>query len=61
MWVLIRAITYSSLFIGVLLVFLPVRVLSWTGITPIPTIGVWQVRRNCWWPAWGPQSHCGAS
>ncbi len=43
MWVLIRAITYSSLFIGVLLVFLPARVLSWTGITPIPIIGLWQV------------------
>ncbi len=43
MWVLIRAITYSSLFIGVLLVFLPARVLSWTGIAPIPIIGLWQV------------------
>ncbi len=43
MWVLIRAITYSSLFIGVLLVFLPARVLSLTGVTPIPTVGVWQV------------------
>ena len=43
MWVLIRAVTYASLFIGLLLVFLPARVLSWSGITPIPTIGVWQV------------------
>jgi protein-S-isoprenylcysteine O-methyltransferase Ste14 len=43
MWVLIRAVTYASLFVGVLLVFLPARVLSWSGINPIPMIGVWQV------------------
>jgi protein-S-isoprenylcysteine O-methyltransferase Ste14 len=43
MWLLIRAVTYSSLFIGFVLVFLPTRVLSWSGIPPVPTIGVWQV------------------
>ena len=43
MWVLIRAVTYATLFVGVVLVFLPSRVLSWSGITPIPVIGVWQV------------------
>lgn len=43
MWVLIRAVTYASLFIGLVLVFLPARVLSWSGITPIPMIGAWQV------------------
>lgn len=43
MWVFIRALTYSTLFIGFLLVFLPARVLSWTGITAAPRIGVWQV------------------
>lgn len=43
MWVLIRAVTYATLFIGFVLVFLPARVLSWSGITPIPVIGVWQV------------------
>lgn len=43
MWVLIRAVTYSALFIGFLLVFLPARVLSRSGITPIPAIGVWQI------------------
>jgi protein-S-isoprenylcysteine O-methyltransferase Ste14 len=32
MFVTLRAITYSSLFIGFLLVYLPARVLSWTGI-----------------------------
>jgi protein-S-isoprenylcysteine O-methyltransferase Ste14 len=43
MWVLIRAVTYSSLFIGLLLVFLPARVLEWSGISSIPTMGAWQV------------------
>lgn len=43
MWVLIRAVTYATLFVGFLLVFLPARVLSWSGITAIPVIGVWQV------------------
>jgi protein-S-isoprenylcysteine O-methyltransferase Ste14 len=43
MWVLIRALTYATLFIGLVLVFLPVRVLSGSGITPVPVIGIWQV------------------
>ena len=43
MWILIRAVTYSTLFVGFLLVFLPTRVLAWSGITPVPMIGVWQV------------------
>jgi protein-S-isoprenylcysteine O-methyltransferase Ste14 len=43
MWVLIRAVTYATLFIGFVLVFLPARVLSWSGISPIAVIGVWQV------------------
>src|SRR2546423_373935 len=43
MWVLIRAVTYATLFIGFVLVFLPARVLWWSGITPMPVIGVWQV------------------
>jgi protein-S-isoprenylcysteine O-methyltransferase Ste14 len=43
MWVLIRAVTYATLFIGCVLVFLPARLLSWSGITPAPAIGVWQV------------------
>jgi protein-S-isoprenylcysteine O-methyltransferase Ste14 len=34
MFVLMRALTYSALFIGFLLVFLPARVLSWSGVTP---------------------------
>ncbi|MGD0057954.1 MAG: isoprenylcysteine carboxylmethyltransferase family protein [Verrucomicrobiia bacterium] len=43
MWVIIRAVTYAALFIGFVLVFLPACVLSWSGITPVPVIGVWQV------------------
>jgi protein-S-isoprenylcysteine O-methyltransferase Ste14 len=39
----IRAITYAALFIGFLLVFLPARVLSWSGIERPATIGVAQV------------------
>ena len=43
MIVLARAITYAALFIGFVLVFLPARVLSWSGITPPATLGLWQV------------------
>lgn len=32
MTVLFRAITYASLFIGFLLIYLPARILAWTGI-----------------------------
>lgn len=43
MWVFIRAVTYATAFIAFVLVFLPARVLSWSGITTIPVIGMWQV------------------
>ncbi|MFI5353086.1 MAG: methyltransferase family protein [Candidatus Binatales bacterium] len=43
MFVLIRAITYSALFIGFLLVFLPARVLGWSGIVGPAGIGAAQV------------------
>ena len=42
-FVLIRAVTYASLFIGLLLVFLPARVLAWSGIVRPTNIGVAQV------------------
>ena len=32
-FVLVRAVTYASLFIGFLLVFVPARLLSWSGVT----------------------------
>jgi protein-S-isoprenylcysteine O-methyltransferase Ste14 len=43
MFVLARAATYSALFIGLLLLFLPAQILSATGITQPPAIGLWQV------------------
>lgn len=42
-FVLVRAITYATLFIGFLLVFLPARVLSWSGITRPVGIGPAQI------------------
>jgi protein-S-isoprenylcysteine O-methyltransferase Ste14 len=43
MFVFIRAVTYSALFIGLVLVFLPAQLLSPTGIARPATIGVPQV------------------
>ena len=43
MFVLARAVTYASLFIGLLLIFLPERILSSSGIVRPPAIGAWQV------------------
>ena len=42
MFVLTRAATYSVLFIGLLLVFLPNRILSSTGIVQPGAVGTWQ-------------------
>jgi protein-S-isoprenylcysteine O-methyltransferase Ste14 len=41
--VLARALTYATLFVGLLLVFLPARVLSWSGISRPAAIGVLQI------------------
>ena len=43
MFVLARAVTYSTLFIGLLLIFLPARMLSSAGIVQPPAIRAWQV------------------
>lgn len=43
MFVLARAATYSALFIGLLLIFLPLRILSSTSISEPPAFGAWQV------------------
>lgn len=43
MLVLFRAITYASLFIGLLLIYLPARLLAWSGITRPDTIQGQQV------------------
>jgi protein-S-isoprenylcysteine O-methyltransferase Ste14 len=42
-FVLARAATYSALFIGLLLVYLPSRILSSAGVAQPATIGLWQV------------------
>jgi protein-S-isoprenylcysteine O-methyltransferase Ste14 len=41
-FILVRAIVYSTLFVGFLLVFLPGRVLSWSGIVRPTDIGASQ-------------------
>lgn len=43
MFVLARAVTYATLFIGLLLVFVPARLLSWSGIRLPADTGIWQV------------------
>ena len=43
MFVLAPAATYSALFIGLLLIFLPARIVSSTGILQPSAIGAWQV------------------
>jgi protein-S-isoprenylcysteine O-methyltransferase Ste14 len=43
MFVLVRTVTYAALFIGLVLIYLPARVLSWSGIVRPATIGVPQV------------------
>jgi protein-S-isoprenylcysteine O-methyltransferase Ste14 len=43
MFVLVRAVTYASLFVGFLLVFLPARVLSSSGIVQPVSIGAPQI------------------
>ena len=43
MFVLIRAITYASLFIGFVLIYVPARLLSWSGIVRPPAIEAQQV------------------
>lgn len=43
MFVVARAVTYATLFIGLVLVFVPVRLLSWSGETTSPPIGIAQV------------------
>jgi protein-S-isoprenylcysteine O-methyltransferase Ste14 len=39
----LRAVIFATLFISLVLVFLPARVLAWSGVTGIPAIGVVQV------------------
>jgi len=43
MWTLARALVYATGFIGFLLVFLPARILSASGVARGAGIGVWQI------------------
>jgi protein-S-isoprenylcysteine O-methyltransferase Ste14 len=38
-----RAVAYAVLFVGLVLVFVPARLLSWSGVPAPTTIGAWQV------------------
>jgi protein-S-isoprenylcysteine O-methyltransferase Ste14 len=40
---LVRALVYAALFVSLVLVFLPARVLEWSGVARPPQIGVMQV------------------
>jgi protein-S-isoprenylcysteine O-methyltransferase Ste14 len=42
-FVLVRAVTYASFFVGFLLVFLPGRILSSTGVSQPSAIRIWQL------------------
>jgi protein-S-isoprenylcysteine O-methyltransferase Ste14 len=42
-FILARALVYATLFIGLLLVFLPARVIAWSGIRAPERIGVFQL------------------
>ena len=43
MFVLVRAVTYATLFIGLVLIYVPARLLSWSGIVRPATFEVPQV------------------
>jgi protein-S-isoprenylcysteine O-methyltransferase Ste14 len=43
MFVLVRAVTYATLFISLVLIYVPARVLSWSGIVGPVAIGVPQI------------------
>jgi protein-S-isoprenylcysteine O-methyltransferase Ste14 len=43
MFVFVRAVTYAALFIGFVLIYMPARVLSWTGMVRPAAMGVPQV------------------
>lgn len=43
MFLLIRALVYATLFIGFLLVFLPARIVEWSGLPAPDHFGGWQI------------------
>src|SRR2546430_3975369 len=45
-FVFARAVVYATLFIGFLLVFLPARIVAWSGMTPPAQLGALQDRKS---------------
>ena len=43
MFILVRATAYAAIFVGLVVVFLPVRLLSWSGIAPPSHLGLPQI------------------
>jgi protein-S-isoprenylcysteine O-methyltransferase Ste14 len=43
MFILVRAVTYAALFIGFVLIYVPARLLSWSGIVRPDATGVQQI------------------
>ena len=43
MFVFVRAVTYAALFVGLILIYVPARLLSWSGIVRPAAIQVEQV------------------
>jgi hypothetical protein len=43
MFVFVRAVTYAALFIGLVLIYVPAGILSWSGIVPPAAFEVQQV------------------
>ena len=43
MWLAVRTVTYASLFIGFVLIFFPVRILSATGVVQPAAFSLWQI------------------
>lgn len=43
MFVLVRTLTYATIFIGLLIVFVPARLLEWSGVVRPESVGPWQL------------------
>jgi len=43
MAVLFRALVYATVFVSLILVFLPARVLEWSGVSRVPGLGIAQI------------------
>ena len=59
MFVLVRTLTYAALFIGLLLIYLPARLLSWSGVVR-PSAIEWQQVAAMVFGGAGQWSLCGA-